>query len=419
VLLTTLLVVSTLMPKLEDGLGAARSGLAEAQAGLSRMGPAASVAPLFQPEARAVSNWRQEAGEALRPASLALVTRYSVTDPSFVARCVKLNNYWCIKRARWEGEIGADAEGHTGFASAAAGADAAALLLRRYYREFGRRTALSIVRRWAPAECRVAGTPAPAASATAPRVAPDIAPRGIQKTLRARYLARQGRGGAVKRVAVAPQGGLRVQPWSARARLGGQIRAAGSEVAKTEPKRPQPAKRVAAAEPAPNPGLLIKPSTIIAKPSELLVKPSVLLVAPSVLLKKPQERNATPAPARGIDRRDRFAAESASLPPIAAGLPDVPLLDLRLPAPVCANDETRIRNYAGRIAASAGLGMEDDLKLFAADGTPTLNLARVMLAMSGFELGTLRAAPALVDAAVARLAARPVAGASPEASAVP
>ncbi|HEX8418013.1 MAG TPA: hypothetical protein VF641_10470, partial [Methylobacterium sp.] len=98
-----------------------------------------------------------------------------------------------------------------------------------------------------------------------------------------------------------------------------------------------------------------------------------------------------------------FAVESASLPPIAAGLPNIPLLDLRLPTPVCANDETRIRNYAARIGGSVGLGVEDDLKLFAADGTPTANLAPVMLAMSNVELGTLRAGPALVEAAIARL----------------
>ena len=56
-------------------------------------------------------------------------------------RCVKLNNYWCIKRARWAGEIAADAEGHVAFASAIDGAIAAAILLRRYYIDYNRRSA--------------------------------------------------------------------------------------------------------------------------------------------------------------------------------------------------------------------------------------------------------------------------------------
>lgn len=404
-LLTTLLVVTTLLPRIENGVGAARGEWRARLSSLATIGAAPAPMPRFLPEARAVSNWREEGGSALRPAALALVVRYAATDPAFVARCVKLNNYWCIKRARWDGEIGADAEGHTGFASAASGADAAAQLLRRYYREFGRRTALGIVRRWAPAECRLPGIAAPAAAA--PRVSPDIAPRGIGRTLRARYLARQGRGVGPRRVAVARQGDLRVQPWSARARLAGRPGAPGKAV--------PPAKRdrVATAEPT-TPGLLVKPSTILAKPSVLLVRPSVLLVEPSAVLgSSPTRAAASGRPGGGAPRlADRFAAESATLPLIAAGLPNIPLLDLRLPAPICANDETRIRNYAARIGGSVGLGIEDDLKLFSADGSPTPNLAPVMLAMSNVELGTLRAGPALVEAAIARLSERPVAEAA-------
>ena len=180
-LLTTLLVLTTLVPRLEGPAREIRPEFRALGAAWPSPETVAPVFPTFQPEARAVSNWRIQAGESLRPASLALVARYASVDPAFVARCVKLNNYWCIKRARWNGEIGGDAEGHTGFATAADGADAAAQLLRRYYREYGRRTALAIVRRWAPAECRVGGTALPA-RVRAPAVSTDLAPRGIGRT---------------------------------------------------------------------------------------------------------------------------------------------------------------------------------------------------------------------------------------------
>jgi hypothetical protein len=95
-----------------------------------------------------------------------------------------------------------------------------------------------------------------------------------------------------------------------------------------------------------------------------------------------------------------MVAESAMLPAIAAGLP---VLDLRLPAPLCTGDETRIRAYAARIAGSVGVKPDDDLHLFGPDGGPLPNLAPVMLAMSAVELGTLRAGPDLVAGAIGRL----------------
>ncbi len=66
---------------------------------------------------------------------------------------MKLNNYWCVKRARWAGEIAADAEGHVAFAPAIDGALAAVMLLRRYYLDYNRRSALAILSHWAPAQC--------------------------------------------------------------------------------------------------------------------------------------------------------------------------------------------------------------------------------------------------------------------------
>ncbi|WP_336486132.1 hypothetical protein [Methylobacterium nigriterrae] len=380
-LFAALLALTTLLPRVDAGLEAARAQVLRLEAALAapRVPPAT---PRFAPEARAVTNWREEAGAALRPSSLALVARLSTTDPAFVARCVKLNNYWCIKQARWPGEIGGDAEGHTGFATAADGADAAASLLRRYYREYGRRTALAIVRRWAPASCGLAAPAAPARSPAirAPAVSAALAPHGLGRTLRARFLARHARGGAPRRPAAitrGPRPDLRVQPWSPLARMAGHP---GRHAARARLPSLRPVADIASGVTAPEPARTL-PAQAAARPRGA-DDPAALLARPSL-------------------SPDRLVAESAALPPIAAGLP---LLDLRLPPPLCAGDEVRIANYAGRIAASVGLRSGDDLRLFDADGRPLPNLAAVMLSMSGVELGTLRAGPDLVEAAIRRLA---------------
>ncbi len=355
-LLTALIVLTTLLPRAETGIGRIARDL-------DALRPAASEAPHYEASARAVSNWRAETADSLRPHAFAVVARLAATDPAFVARCVKLNNYWCIKRARWNGEIGGDAEGHTAFRSAADGADAAASLLRRYYRDYGRRSALAIVRRWAPAECGAAPVAARAVP-SAPTTA-GLTTRGLGQTLRARYLARHLRGGPRRPVARAGPA-LRVQPWSPLARMG---------------------HRPATSRTGPRPAA---PMPVIARG-----------------IADPPAR-AVPArdPAALLDRRvpppAQLVAESAALPLLAPGFA---LSDLRAPAPLCAGDTQRIDNYAARIAGSVGLKPGDDLKLFAEDGTPSANLAPVMLAMSAVELGTMRAAPDLVREAVARLAA--------------
>jgi hypothetical protein len=73
----------------------------------------------------------------------------------------------------------------------------------------------------------------------------------------------------------------------------------------------------------------------------------------------------------------------------------------------CAPDEQRIQNYAARMVQHLGLQPGDDLNLFEPDGRPLPNLARVLLAMSGFELGYLRASVELVEGAIARATPRP------------
>ena len=112
----------------------------------------ASSPASFHPEERVVSNWRLEAARRLDtpPQSLAKLV---ASDSPATPRCIKLNNYWCVKRAGWAGEIAADAEGHVAFASALEGAMVAVMLLRRYYLVYDRRSAQAIVSRWAPAQC--------------------------------------------------------------------------------------------------------------------------------------------------------------------------------------------------------------------------------------------------------------------------
>ncbi|KQP58095.1 hypothetical protein [Methylobacterium sp. Leaf108] len=404
-LLTAIVIATTLLPRVEPGIEALRRRAGDAAGMLALPGPAPEPPSRFMADARAVSNWRAEAGGALRPLSLAMVARHAPNPPAFVARCVKLNNYWCIKSARWNGEIGADAEGHTGFADAASGADAAAQLLRRYYRDLGRQSALAIVRRWAPAECR-SPSASRGPSAAAAGVSPDIAPLGLRKTVRARFLARNAPGGGPKRASGGTPG-LRVQPWSARALMARAGRAAPPPRIQVASRTPEAVSD--GAPPRPTPGLLVRPSVIVARPSVLLVRPSEILVKPSPVTGRPAaavQSRPRPAARAATSLADRLAAESAALPVIAAGLPGIPLLDLRVPAPLCSNDETRIRNYAGRIAASVGVKPDDDLRLFDGDGRPTPNLAPVMLAMSAVELGTLKAGPDLVAAAIARLSQR-------------
>jgi hypothetical protein len=386
---------------------AARTGqdIAEAVA-LAR--PA--VPALYRAEARAVSNWREETREALRPVSLALVAFASPVDPAFVARCVKLNNYWCIKRANWDGEIGADAEGHTGFASAGHGADAAVSLLRRYYTVLGRRSALAIVRRWAPAECgapvavRPRGTPqgasrgAPASPALA-----ALAPQGIGRTVRARFLAARGRGVPGRRVAAAKPAAAERSP------------AIPSPAAETLAARP------ASAKPAAGSALRVQPWSALARLSGRprgSARPLPLMATPSIATglgpAAPRPASAAVTPGRVLDG-ERLAAEAALLPSLTS-LTSVAALPaaLRPPPPLCSSDETRIQNYAGRISASVGLKAGDDLGLFDAEGHATARLAPVLLAMSAVELGSLQASPSLVADAIARAeAARPQPDAPP------
>jgi hypothetical protein len=300
-----------------------------------------AVAARYEPGSREVTNWRSEAMDALEPKPVVAMAAIFRAERPFVTRCVKLNNYWCIKSARWNGELATDSEGHVGFVSADHSADAAANLLRRYYMEYNRKSALDIVRRWAPAECNVA---------TGIGGIAMLAVRGIGGTVRAQYLASRSRkGGAVRYTAKAGPGG---KP--------GRV----SMVVPMASKTPQYRVPSIAA------GMGEKP-----KP----VKPAEPLVA-----------------ARRKPAKESVATASAAQKPA----PKVQVVA------ACPSEEQRHRNYAGRMVEGLGLGPSDDLKLFTEDGTPQPSLTHVMLAMSAFELGALRASPDLVEDAVRRLAER-------------
>jgi hypothetical protein len=358
-----LLSIATGAVQMVAGLpdAASREGVAIAE-------PGAVPSATFSAEAKAVSNWRAEAMRDLAPTPLSALAVALGAERPVITRCVKLNNYWCIKSARWNGEIGADDEGHTGFASAEHGADAAVRLLRRYYLEFDRKSALDIVRRWAPAECRVAG------SSGAPVV---LALRGLGNTLRARWLAARRTPPARTKVAAT---GDAVPV--ARKSSAGRVSAV--------PLRPLPTismPSIMAGIGAPKPATATLPGSVTRRPTSAPLKGGKAAVA-----QRPVTRPAPPV--------------TVTVTPTPPPARPQPAAMASLPAP-CAPDEQRIQNYAGRIVLGLDLQPGDDLKLFDDDGRPQPNLARVLLAMSSFELGYLRASVALVEDAIERATAPP------------
>ncbi len=307
-------------------------------------------APAYAPEKRAVDNWRFESAQWLEMNPLAAVRRALDAEDKDPARCVKLNNYWCVKRAGWTGEIASDADGHVAFASAEEGAAVAALLLRRYYVDYKRRTARAIVERWAPAQCTAMITrPTPGFPASREglarmmpqRVVPmGLAPRGLQNTLRARWLAAHGRGG----VGAAP---------------------ARTRIAEAPDLIPAPSIMAGVSE--------ARPRREKAKPPRA---PDADMIAGLTLL-------PPPAPMSSL-------GGTAPLPPLG-GVTD------------CGAELARISNYAAHIAEGVVASPNDDLLLFAADGQPTGNLAKVLANMAAVEIGPDRPRMALVTAAVSQL----------------
>jgi hypothetical protein len=303
-------------------------------------------APDYRPDERAVSNWRIERALSLETSPASALLQLVSPDADDPPRCVKLNNYWCVKRAGWNGEIASDAEGHVAFSSALEGAAVAALLLRRYYVDYKKHSARAIVARWAPANCLPGGLPpgAPLADSGTPplsragmaRMMPQrptpmgVAPQGIENTLRARWLSAYGRGGG--------------PGWTVSALAG-------------------------------------KPQT---KALELMRAPTI-----AAGMGEP----AAPAPAAEAPRAITGRKADAGGAPPAAGLG----------LGACPGEIARIQNYAAKVAAGVAKTPDEDLRLFTPAGEPTPSLARVMANMAAVEIGPEKAAAPLIDAAISQL----------------
>ena len=292
---------------------------------------------VYRPAQRAVSNWRIEAAGNLEVAPQTRLQFMTLNEPTSLPRCVRLNNYWCIKSARWNGEIATDNDGHVAFSSAQEGALVAAQLLRRYYVDYGRKSAMAIVSRWAPAEC--ATVPVVSARARTAGVAKRgkaradrLTTRGIQNTARARWLA-ANRG-----------------------------RVAGGRGAR---------------KPA------VQASRVATRPMQMMRAPEIAVGM--------GERGPTPAAVRiapvrlaSLGAPDSLRAREPAVPRIA-----------------CAGEGVRIRNYADALAKGLADSPMDDLKLFDDKGLPTQALARAMANMAAVEIGPLKAAGSLIARAVA------------------
>lgn len=289
----------------------------------------------FRPSERAVTNWRLEAAENLdlKPDFKTRLTEGN--NAPEVPRCVKLNNYWCIKRAGWAGEIAADTEGHVAFASAMDGAVAAAILIRRYYQDYNRHSASAILSRWAPAQCTTmtAGLrPIRKRGATTQLdTLGGVAPLGIQNTLRARWLAAHGRG-------------------------------------------------------FPNRG-----KALASHASVVPSRPLALMRAPEIAVGM-GESERTPVTVRIAALELPTSAPPPTSPPPPKSAPPR--------GPSCLGESERIRNYTLRAIEGIAASPDDDLNLFAADRTPSANLARLLENMAKVEIGPLGARAGLIAAAI-------------------
>jgi hypothetical protein len=299
-----------------------------------------SAASVFRPAQRAVGNWRAQAALDLDLGAEAALRWLGGAVPASLPRCIRLNNYWCMKKAGWAGEIGADPEGHAAFASAEQGAAAAIVLLRRYYLDYGRKSARAIVAHWAPAQCALSLPAAGAQSRPVPSSLGPLAKFGIGKTLRARWLARHGRGSTT----TTRRGSRTLVTRPVVADRAGSAR------------RPQSVPRgTGAAEPP----LVLEPP----------IKSEALRLA------------------------------SASPPSVARDTPLVPLPQ-SAPVPSCAGDTQRLANYAAHAIEGIARSADEDLKLFAADGSPLPALSRLLANMAAVEIGPYRADGSLIEAAI-------------------
>lgn len=97
----------------------------------------------FNQSEESVSNWRGQAFSHLGLAPEAQDTRGHL-------RCIRLNNYWCLKDVGWQGSLGHDADRHAAFMDGDMASRAAVRNFRTAYITRGRKSALQIISVYAP-----------------------------------------------------------------------------------------------------------------------------------------------------------------------------------------------------------------------------------------------------------------------------
>lgn len=314
--------------------------------------------PSFRPIERTVSNWRMEAvwNVNLKPDSTLRLAFGK--DSGALPRCVKLNNYWCIKKAGWNGEIASDGEGHVAFASALEGAAVAALLLRHYYVDLNRHSALSIVSRWAPTQCSLQAAMPVKAPSTPVKVL--AIPAKTQVKL------------ASTAMAIPSLSDLSVHDFALHDVVPESIQN------KSRVRRLTVHARSASSRPAARTKTVSRHSIVRSHMPAMMPAPEIAV---------------------GMGERD-IKLNPVEYTALGLGKP------LASPIVSCTEDGPRIAAYARHAIEGVATGINDDLHLFAEDGSPTPNLARVMRNMASVEIGPLSVQGRLVDAGIAVLADR-------------
>ena len=427
-LAASLALALNLAPALDPALDPAR--LAAAKPGLVAV-VAGLMHPVFKAKPREVSNWRFEAAAAVE--GQAPLAARLMGGRGSLPRCVKLNNYWCIKKAGWAGEIAADGEGHVAFATAREGAIVAAKLLRRYYMDFGRHDAMAIVSHWAPAQCGLLTVHAPRAMRFAAR-SPVTAEKSAKAAAETDAAPKRYNPDLMRPIPRPMLKALKPIDEASAA----QAAASSSKPVQSEPHQSEPHQ----SKPVESGSAKSKPveATRAAAPGHhhlASLEPALHALAAHSLGTTLRARWLATHRPGGMPRRSattrlaqvhhhaahrsrvaatpvRAAAKPAEkVAAIMAGEPDISLAPVRLaslgsfellpaaPLMSCSGDTQRIHNYAERAIAGIVQGTHDDLKLFAEDGTPGPNLLPMMLNMAKVEIGPLGARPSLIAAAIA------------------
>ncbi|MBV9395217.1 MAG: hypothetical protein JOZ84_12500 [Methylobacteriaceae bacterium] len=97
---------------------------------------------------------------------------------------------------------------------------------------------------------------------------------------------------------------------------------------------------------------------------------------------------------------------SAPPPDLARGMTLVPVPQ-SAPVISCAGETQRLANYAAHAIEGIARSTDEDLKLFAGDGSPLPALTRLLANMAAVEIGPYRADGKLIEAAIASVRKAP------------